>query len=879
MSKLQHQREQLLLETNQKKQDRIDNQHKAELTAQMAIQRSIQNQIYNLQMEKTAKKMEMMTKQKAEKQMKKQMEEKIRHDEYVEQHKKRMIEEQMERYQKALIAKKEKDEKDEREKQERRIQKELEEEQKKIEETIKKEQWEQARKAAQLLAKQKAEKKALDDNNEELIKKAVKEYHTVQTQILKWQNEETQLKLKKEKLERENQFKQHYAEEENQLTHLFNQSKIHQQKLKAQLDETIATIKPEYENQQRIKQNQEKENEMEQLTYQETQLRELQMNMDNETTQFILGIEERKNQMTIKHQNYKLMQEEMEISYKTNQETQKILQHDIQESRQHELDRQLLVKKQIEDLQCQELELQKVIQHQLVQKQTDIIQLKTTIQKLDSDSRSLILKQKEEDVKFEQDEHIIKTKQNQKIKQDERQFRIHLEYEKTNLIAQHKENIQLLEQKQQTVLKQIHNRATQLDNEHRKIQKQIFTDNLENQTKLKTMHGEFYDRENQYQENLERRLQRDAAYKLYFAKSQEEKDITLIRTIKTNQITTVINVYQETYQSQSKKIEKRQNASGFGDFLRGSYFLMQLCDMIQCEYEILIVHPLSQYLKRNNRQNYIVNHNLPKFHDIVAFDKNNFITNIDSQTKEIKYIGTDNISSDFLQYIVDSIPQVQEQQEEKQEPILCYTIAYPMNPVIPEKHKRFMRGIFNPTDEMNEYLNETLKPLELVKNQYKVIHIRCGDKYLFTPEEKTVQQKENLDKKEKEKEREEKIYQNILAKLEEDLLELDQHQAQKQNQDQYKYLLISDNNQIKPRLIKEQEQERNIQTLMNEITHLGEGVELDNEKVKNTLLDLYLISNANQILSYSVYEHGTGFSKWLAETYNIPYTCKYIDDK
>jgi hypothetical protein len=66
---------------------------------------------------------------------------------------------------------------------------------------------------------------------------------------------------------------------------------------------------------------------------------------------------------------------------------------------------------------------------------------------------------------------------------------------------------------------------------------------------------------------------------------------------------------------------------------------------------------------------------------------------------------------------------------------------------------------------------------------------------------------------------------------------------------------------------------------MNEITHLGEGVELDNEKVKNTLLDLYLISNANQILSYSVYEHGTGFSKWLAETYNIPYTCKYIDDK
>ena len=832
---------------------------------------------------------------------KKQMEEKIKHDEYVEQHKKRMMEEQMERYQKALIAKKEKDEKDEREKQERKIQKEMEEERQKLEETIKKEQWEQARKAAQLLAKQKAkqkaEKKALEDKNEKLIKEAVKEYNTVQTQILKWQNEETLLKLKKEKLERENQFKHHYVEKENQLTHLSDQSKLHQQNLKAQLDETVATIKPEYENQQRIKQNQEKENEIEQTTYQETQLRELQMNMNNESTQFMLGIEERKNQMADKHQNYKLMQEEMELVYKTNQETQKILQHDIQESQQHELDRQLLVKKQLEELQCQELELQKVIRHQIIQKQMDSIQLKTTTQKLESDRQLLISKQKEEAAKFEQDEHVIKTKQNQKIKQVEHQFRVHLEYEKTNLIVQHKENIQLLEQKHQAVLKQIHNLATQLDNEYRKLQKQIFTDNLENQTKLKTMHSEFYDREKQYQENLERRLQRDAAYKSYFAKNQEEKDIKLIRTIKTTQITTLINVYQETYQSQSKKIEKRQNASGFGDFLRGSYFLMQICDMIQCEYEILIVHPLSRYLKRTNRQNYIVNHNLPNFHNIMAFDKNNFITNIDSHTKEINYIGTDNISSAFLQYIVDSMPQEKQEQEQEQEetqeekqkqeqeekqekekePILCYTIAYPMNPVIPVKHKRFMRGIFNPTDEMNEYLNEKLKTLDLVKNQYKVIHIRCGDKYLFTPEEKTVQQKENLDKKEKEKEKEkeEKIYQNILAKLEEDLLELDQIQ------NQYKYLLISDNNQIKPRLIKEQEQEqkRNIQTLMNEITHLGEGVELDNEKVKNTLLDLYLISNANQILSYSVYEHGTGFSKWLAETYNIPYTCKYIDDK
>jgi hypothetical protein len=145
-------------------------------------------------------------------------------------------------------------------------------------------------------------------------------------------------------------------------------------------------------------------------------------------------------------------------------------------------------------------------------------------------------------------------------------------------------------------------------------------------------------------------------------------------------------------------------------------------------------------------------------------------------------------------------------------------------------------------------------------------------------EEKEREEKEREEKEREEKEREEKektIYQNIHNQLEIDLTELEKTQ----DQYQYKYLLISDNTQIKPRLINQHNQKRNIQTLMNEITHLGEGVKLDNEKVKNTLLDLYLISNANQILSYSVYEHGTGFSKWIAETYNIPYTCKYIDNK
>ena len=62
-----------------------------------------------------------------------------------------------------------------------------------------------------------------------------------------------------------------------------------------------------------------------------------------------------------------------------------------------------------------------------------------------------------------------------------------------------------------------------------------------------------------------------------------------------------------------------------------------------------------------------------------------------------------------------------------------------------------------------------------------------------------------------------------------------------------------------------------LKMFFNEITHFGEGVDLDYNKVKNTLTDFYVMANSKKIYSFSVYEHGTGFSRWCAETYNIPY--------
>ena len=87
------------------------------------------------------------------------------------------------------------------------------------------------------------------------------------------------------------------------------------------------------------------------------------------------------------------------------------------------------------------------------------------------------------------------------------------------------------------------------------------------------------------------------------------------------------------------------------------------------------------------------------------------------------------------------------------------------------------------------------------------------------------------------------------------------------------YLVIADNNIVKNML---KNVFPNFKILLKDITHFGEGVVLEEEKVKNTLVDFYLLSYSNSIRSYSCYQHGSGFSYWCAKTYNIPYICKLV---
>ena len=86
-------------------------------------------------------------------------------------------------------------------------------------------------------------------------------------------------------------------------------------------------------------------------------------------------------------------------------------------------------------------------------------------------------------------------------------------------------------------------------------------------------------------------------------------------------------------------------------------------------------------------------------------------------------------------------------------------------------------------------------------------------------------------------------------------------------------LLISDNTIVKNIIVKKYPF---IKTHFNEITHTGEGVKIETRALQNTMLDFYLFSLAAKILAFSVYSHGTGFSRWVAETYSVPYVCRLL---
>jgi hypothetical protein len=289
----------------------------------------------------------------------------------------------------------------------------------------------------------------------------------------------------------------------------------------------------------------------------------------------------------------------------------------------------------------------------------------------------------------------------------------------------------------------------------------------------------------------------------------------------------LINVYQLVY-------NENRLATGLGDFIRGSYFLMEFCKKYNFNYFIdFSNHPIKYFLRKYNKIQ--LNEKIKNIYkQINKFELDNFNPVIDNN-KFINNYSNKEIYFNFVEYLSN--------QTKNEENIFIYTITFPNEGLI-NNYKKIIRNNLEPTDKMNLLVNMKLKILDLKKYLYEVIHIRCGDEYLS---DKIIDS--------------DKININFI------LSELDELNPNK------KYLLISDNNNIKS-FIKKKYNFINI--LYHDIIHTGETREIILKQLENTMLDFYLISKSKNVMSYSVYQHGTGFSKWCAFTYDIPYYCKYF---
>jgi len=303
--------------------------------------------------------------------------------------------------------------------------------------------------------------------------------------------------------------------------------------------------------------------------------------------------------------------------------------------------------------------------------------------------------------------------------------------------------------------------------------------------------------------------------------------------IKNRGIQTLNNVYQSSYFS------GKVNSTGLGDFIRGCYFILEFCYTYNFQPKIIFNNCISKFLN-------IKTHNLDIFENILKttqfFEYNNVKHfNFQSYTNIIlePIKDTKHIMANFVDFIV--------KQPQYNGNIFMLCNCYPMNEVA-ETSKQYMRKILEPTNEMNDIIQQTMNQLCISTKQYDVIHIRSGDSYLINKNSTFNNSYIN------------KLIANIKQVISNDV--------------NSNYLLIADNNDVK-NIIKLFFP--NLKTLNKPITHFGEGVVLEEEKVKNTLIDFYLLSHSNHIFSYSSYKHGSGFSYWCAKTYNIPYICKFVE--
>ena len=275
----------------------------------------------------------------------------------------------------------------------------------------------------------------------------------------------------------------------------------------------------------------------------------------------------------------------------------------------------------------------------------------------------------------------------------------------------------------------------------------------------------------------------------------------------------IVNVYQPNYQNIV--------AQGFGDYLRGCFCLYQICKLYHLEFDMdLSNHPVAKFMDLKNKDSYS------------NIDRNSISWFSDSNYKPIHSKVFIKESVNFHNKFISHLNSI------KKDNYYLFCNSFPIfNFILDEARKEIFKRI-TPNEELKISIKNALFNLGLQKKQFSVINILTGDEYLINNKILNIN-----------------YVQKIMRLV---------HPYIKVNK---KYLILSDNNSIKFFFKKY----KNFVFSIKSIEHLGNNNKKEDEKVKNTLIDFFLMGESSHIISLSPYTWGSGFSQWSSVIHKVPF--------
>lgn len=289
--------------------------------------------------------------------------------------------------------------------------------------------------------------------------------------------------------------------------------------------------------------------------------------------------------------------------------------------------------------------------------------------------------------------------------------------------------------------------------------------------------------------------------------------------LKNTKLKKVIGVYQIEFVD--------FKASGLGDFIRGSFTMMQLLRLLNkytpanIQYDMdFRNHPMSKWLVCDK-----------------ALEKPPFYSELTNMHIDTLMVKQDEADLGYQHLLREIIRFVNKSGGPTVHGFVCRDDVFEE---ILQSERDLVRTRMVPTAEMDTYVTDTLTEMG-VTGPYSVLHVRMADDKCFPPIP--------LDQ----------------ALINEVVRTVDAQITDKQ------YVLISNSDQVKDAFAGRP----NIHFKKTAICHIGQNDKQTLQQTKDTLLDYFILSRAETIDAFSTY-HRTGFSLECSKVYLIPYTFFHI---